>query len=253
MRPRLALRYAAGIASLRRRDVLLACYPRSGSTLVRFMLEHDARLAAGVDGPVDFHALNAGQPELGIDWLWPRPDAARVVKTHRRFSGLLARPRAVLIVRRPLDAVASYHTYWTGLTHTAPVALTDFLRDARRGLPQWIRHTASWLPHADAVVRFEALRADAAPAVADVLRLAGRDVDPERLAEAARRADAHHVRKAQAETGFAGTDAFAPDFVFARNLPPGAGAARFSDADRAWAADQIAASGLGTAFPDLIA
>ncbi len=253
MRPGLALRYAAGVAALRRRDVLVACYPRSGSTLVRFVLEHDARLAAGIDGPVDFHALNAGQPELGIDWLWPRPAGARVVKTHRRFSSVLARPRAALIVRRPLDAVASYHTYWTGLTHTEPVPLASFLRDERRGLPQWIRHTASWLPRADAVVRFEALRADPAPTVAEILRLAGREVDFERLAEAARRADARHVRTAQAETGFAGTDAFAPGFVFARNLPPGVGAARFSDADRTWAADLIAASGLDTSLPDLIA
>lgn len=250
MRPGLALRYALGVAALRRRDVLLACFPRSGSTLVRFVLEHDARLAAGTDGPVDFHALNAGQPELGIDWLWPRPRAARVVKTHRRFSAALARPRALLIVRRPLDAVASYHTYWAGLTHTDALSLSDFLRDGRRGLPQWIRHTASWLPHADAVVRFEALRADPAPAVATLLRLAGRAADPERLAEAVRRADARHVRQAQAESGFAGTDAFAPGFVFARNLPPGAGAARFSDADRRWAADRLAEARLG--LPDLL-
>ncbi len=252
LRLALTARYAAGVVALRRRDVLLTCYPRSGSTLVRFVLEHDARLTAGDADPVDFHALNAGQPELGIDWLWPRPAQARIVKTHRAWSPVLARPRAVLIVRRPLDAVASYHTYWSGLTHTAARPLGDFLRDARRGLPQWVRHTQGWLPHADAVVRFEALRTDPAPAVAAVLRLAGRPADPARLAEAARRADARHVRAAQAETGFAGTDAFAPGFVFARNLPPGAGAARFSDADRAWAADLLAASGLDAALPGLL-
>ncbi|HEX9951931.1 MAG TPA: sulfotransferase domain-containing protein [Rubricoccaceae bacterium] len=246
----LAARYAAGTAALRYRDVLLVCYPRSGSTLLRFVLEHDARLAAGRDGPVDFHDLNAGQPELGIDWLWPRPRAARIVKTHRRFSRALARPHAVLVVRRPLDAVASYHTYWTGLTHTAPVALGDFLRDERRGLPQWIRHTASWHARADAVVRFEAVREDPAPAAALLLRLAGRPADPERLAEASRRAAARHVQRAQADRGLAGTDAFAPGFVFARNLPPGAGTARFSDTDRAWATDRLGRSGLLGVFPD---
>ncbi len=200
-----------------------------------------------------YAALNAGQLELGIDWFWPRPAGARVVKTHRRFSAGLGRPRAALIVRRPLDAVASYHTYWTGLTHTASLPLADFLRDERRGLPQWIRHTASWLLRADAVVRFETLRANPAPAVADVLRLAGRTVEPEPLAEATRCADARHVRRAQAETGSTGTDALAPGLVFARNLPPGAGGARFSDADRAWAADRIAASSLDAALPGLLA
>lgn len=248
----LAARYAAGTAALRRRDVLVTCYPRSGSTLVRFVLENEARLARGLDTPADFHDLNAGQPELGIDWLWPRPPEARIVKTHRRFSAGLARPHAVLLLRRPLDAVASYHTYWTGLTHTAPVALSAFLRDERRGLPQWIRHTASWHARADAVVRFEALRADPAPAVAALLRLAGRPVDAARLAEAARRAAARHVQRAQQDRGLAGTDTFVPGFVFARNLPPGAGAARFSDADRAYAADRLGRSGLDAVFPDLL-
>ena len=88
--------------------------------------------------------------------------------------------------------------------------------------------------------------------MAALLRLAGRPVDAARLAEAARRAAARHVQRAQQDRGLAGTDTFVPGFVFARNLPPGAGAARFSDADRAYAADRLGRSGLDAVFPDLL-
>ncbi|HEX8385387.1 MAG TPA: hypothetical protein VF576_04330, partial [Rubricoccaceae bacterium] len=69
-RLRLAARYAAGLPALRSSDVLLCSFPRSGSTLVRFALEHYARLARGVDAELGFADVNAGQPELGVSDLW---------------------------------------------------------------------------------------------------------------------------------------------------------------------------------------
>ena len=246
--PRLALaaRYAAGTAALRRRDVLLVSYPRSGSTLIRFVLEHYARLLARDDRPVGFAELNAGQPELGVSDLWTpsRPGLPRVVKTHRPYSALLARSRAVLVVRRPLDTVASYHTYWTSRVGAAEVEASEFLRDSRRGLPRWILHTVSWQSRVDLVVPYEALRADPALAVADVLRIGGHEPDADVLAEAVRRAAAPRVRAAEARGGVVGSDTFTDGFVFARTLRPGAGAERFSGTDRAWAAGRLAAVGL---------
>jgi hypothetical protein len=256
-RLRLAARYALGVPALRASDVLLCSFPRSGSTLVRFALEHYARLLAGAPGadaggPLGFADLNAGQLELGVSDLrapW-RSVVPRVVKTHRPYSAVLARPHAVLVVRRPLDALASYHTYWTARAGAPDVPASDFLRDRRRGLPRWIRHTVSWERRAELVARYEALRDDPAAAVADVLRLGGHEPDPGALAEAVARAAAPRVRAAEADGGAVGSDAFTEGFVFARNLRPGAGAARFSPSDRAWAAGRLAAAGLDPTLAD---
>ena len=248
----LAARYAAGTAALRHPDVLLCSFPRSGSTLVRFVLAHYAALRAdaGDDVALGFDAMKAAVPELGASNLWTAraaggPDALpRFVKTHRPFSRVLARPRAVLIARQPLDAVASYHAYWTARIAGPDVALSAFLRDVRRGLPWWIRHTRSWEARAVHTVRYEALRADPAAEVGRMLAAVGVAADAGVLAAAAETSAADRVRRAARAGNVTGLDAMPAGFALVRDRPPGAGAGEFSDADRAWAAARLAEAGL---------
>ncbi len=245
-RPGLALRYAVGVASLRRSDVLLASFPRSGSTWLRFVVVHDALAAAGDEGEVPFERLNGLAPELGASALWRGRRGPRLVKTHRPYAPLLGRPRAVHLVRQPLDALASYHRYWTARVDGGRVDPGAFLRDRRRGLPRWIRHTRSWQPRADLSVRYAELRADPAGVAARVLALLGRGVDPDRLAEAVRRSDARAVRAVETTGGVAGPDRAAPGAAFASDQPAGNGLGYFDAADVAWAHRQLDGAGLGT-------
>lgn len=241
-RARLAVRYARGLVALRRSDVLLASFPRSGSTLLRSVLA-----SALGDGPEDepgfqFEALNRAMPELGVSDLAgaSRSDPPRFVKTHRPRIAAMSRPRSVWLVRDPLDALASYHRYWTARVGAAPVSPGRFLRDRRRGLPRWIRHTQSW-SRADLRLRYARLRADPAGEAGRVLRLAGLEVSPERLAAAAAASRPETVRQA----ALAGSDVLADGFVFAADRPSGAGAEAFGASDRAWAAERLRRAGLG--------
>ncbi len=248
----LAARYAAGTAALRHRDVLLCSFPRSGSTLVRFVLAHYAALRAGRgdDAALGFDEMKAAVPELGASNLWTAraaggPDALpRFVKTHRPYAPVLARPRAVLIARQPLDAVASYHAYWTARAGGPDVALSAFLRDARRGLPWWIRHTRSWETRAVYVVRYEALRADPAGEVGRMLAAVGVTADAGALASAADASAPDRVRRAAGAGNVTGLDAMLDGFALVRDRPPGAGTGDFSAADRGWAAERLAEAGL---------
>lgn len=248
-RLRLAAHYAAGIPALRASDVLLCSFPRSGSTLARFVLAHYAALADGRGAtPLGFPEMKAAMPELGASGLWRARATGglpRVVKTHRPFAAVLARPRAVLLVRDPLDAVSSYHTYWTQRSAGPAVSLAAFLRDGRRGLPRWVAHTRSWLPRAVHVVRYEALREDPAGEVGRMLAALGVRADGERLREAASRSAAGRVRAASHAAHVTGLDRFGAGFALVRDRPPGAGTAEFSGADRAWAAARLAEAGLG--------
>ena len=251
-RARLAVRYGRGLVALRRSDVLLASFPRSGSTLLRSVL------ASALDGgpsdpddgpegglgvaPFQFEALNRAMPELGVSDLAgaSRSDPPRFVKTHRPRIAAMSRPRSVWLVRDPLDALASYHRYWTARVGAAPVSPGRFLRDRRRGLPRWIRHTQSW-SRADLRLRYARLQADPAGEAGRVLRLAGLEVSPERLAAAAAASRPEAVRRA----ALAGSDVLADGFVFAADRPAGTGADAFGASDRAWAAERLRRAGLG--------
>lgn len=252
-RLRLGVMLLAGVPALRASDILLASFPRSGSTLLRFVVTHYALGLAGDASEVPFARLNRLAPELGASWLWsaplqpgaPRGRFPRWVKTHRPYFWGLARPRAVHLVRSPLDALASYHRYWTARVGAAPVERGAFLRDPRRGLPRWIRHTRSWEGHADVVLRYRDLRADPARAVTEVLSAFGVDVDAQTVAEAAARSSADAVRALERSGGVAGPDRLGAGAVFAADRPPGSGTAYFSPSDVAWARARLTEAGLG--------
>ena len=242
----LAWRYARGILALRADDVLLASFPRSGSTLFRFVVAQYGM--DGEEGTVPFERLNERAPELGASGLaQPSPTGGlpRLIKTHRPFAFPLGRPRAIHLVRAPLDALASYHRYWTARVGASDRGRGRFLRDRRRGLPRWIRHTRSWADRADATVRYAALRANPAGAVGAALCALGVSFDPGALAAAADRSSAAAVQREEARAGVAGPDALRPGSVFVADRPVGEGARYFDEPDRQWAADQLHRAGLG--------
>ena len=241
----LAWRYARGVLALRSDDVLLASFPRSGSTLFRFVVAH---YALEGEGALSFERLNQRAPELGVSELarpYPLGGLPRLIKTHRPFAFPLGRPRAVHLVRTPLDALASYHRYWMSRVGASAAGRGPFLRDRRRGLPRWIRHTRSWTRRADVTVRYAALRADPAGAVGAALRALGVSFDPAALAAAAERSSAAAVQREEARAGVAGPDALRPGSVFVADRPTGEGARYFDEPDRQWAADQLHRAGLG--------
>lgn len=238
----LAIRYALGVARLRADDVLVGSFPRSGSTYLRLLTAY--ALLGAEAAPLDFAALNRLMPELGAAPLRgaARAGAPRVVKTHRPWTPLLGRPRAVWLVRAPLDALASYHRYWTARGDAGPLADAGaFLRDRRRGLPRWIRHTRTWAPRAEHTVRYADLERDPAATLRAWLAVLGVEVSERASAAAVERSSAARVR----ELAPAGSDRLADGFAFARDAPERAAAAPvFAPRDVAWAHAALRAAGL---------
>lgn len=236
----LALHYARGLAHLRAEDVVLASFPRSGSTYLRRILaeclEPSAR--AELAEPMTFAQVDARMPEWGTPHLRPARAGAppRFVKTHRPYTPLLRRQRAVLLVRDPLDALASYHHLWSARKEAEPMERSAFLRDSRLGLPRWIRHTRSWQPRAALVLRYAALRAEPEETARAVLRIAGLRVDDERIRRAVALSSAEQVRRVQEASGLEG---FREDFVFAADRRAGSGTAYFGASDVVWARAEL--------------
>src|SRR5438552_477978 len=95
--------------SLRRADVFLASYPRSGNTWLRFIL---CDLLTGRSD--QFEWVTRQTAELGEQGRVPAlfPDGGRVIKTHHSFRSDYG--RAVCLVRDARDVVLSEHALYLG-------------------------------------------------------------------------------------------------------------------------------------------
>jgi len=100
--PVVALRHLG----LREHDVFLACYPRSGSTWLRFIL---AELLT--ETPAEFKTVNAQIPYVGRHPNAPPslPGKGRLIGTHE--LRLPPGKRAIYLIRDPRDVAPSYYQW----------------------------------------------------------------------------------------------------------------------------------------------
>ena len=103
-----------GIVGIRNNDVLLASFPRSGNTWMRFLLCNLISLCEWDGKRVDFPLLNKTMPEFGVNNLldeWSHATIPRVIKTHKSFLPIFRNKRSVGIIRDPRDVMVSYYHY----------------------------------------------------------------------------------------------------------------------------------------------
>ena len=163
------------------RDVMLASYPRSGSTWTRFILaEILARESSGFDN------VNHFIPEMGIQWAAAEviPGGGRLVKTHEPYRKEYK--RAIYLVRDGRDAMFSQYSREKelGIVYLDfDGYLSEFLQGKIAGYGGWHQHVNSWLDSPLArtgdllVIRFEEMRKEMEGAIAAMLNFLGLTVD----------------------------------------------------------------------------
>ena len=172
-------------------DVFLASYPRSGNTMLRFML---AEALTGV--PSSFDTIQRTIPEIGVHAQADAvmPGNGRVIKTHepyRRDYG-----RAIYIVRDVRDVMLSCFARETAMDVLHIRRLDDYVVPFMQGkmtrFGSWQRHVEGWLnsplgKRGDLLLlNFEAMKKDLEGTVLRCLRFLGVDVDPVLILDAVR-------------------------------------------------------------------
>lgn len=160
---------------------MLASYPRSGTTWLRFLLTEvltgqEARFGPD-DQPIIYVGGHAAAPEL-------LPGGGRLIFTHETLP--VGDRRVIYVVRDPRSVALSEHR-WLVRRGLAPATFDRFLEEflAGRSNPwgRWDAHVHRWLDGDAAradhlrIVRFEALRKTPADELADVIRFLGAEVD----------------------------------------------------------------------------
>ncbi|HEV2176119.1 MAG TPA: sulfotransferase domain-containing protein [Terriglobia bacterium] len=181
------------------RDVMLASYPRSGSTWTRFVLaEIFARESSGFDN------VNHFIPEMGIQWPAAAvvPGGGRLIKTHEPYRKEYK--RAIYLVRDGRDAMFSQYSREKelGIVYTDfDGYLLAFLQGKIAGYGGWHQHINSWLDSplegsGDLlVIRFEEMRKDMETAIAAMLDFLAVPVDAATIRDAVANNTLDQMRK----------------------------------------------------------
>jgi len=235
---RQVLRYSEGICGLKDDDIILASFPKSGNTWVRFFLCNLISIAEWGGRTVDFHAVDETMPELGVDNLlrpWNHTVIPRFVKTHRKCWNLFRGRRSVVVIRDPRDVMVSFYHFETAkLKPRFAGTFSEFIRHDKFGLPAWFSHFDSWIGNCSVVLTYEGLRKDDAAEFSRMFESVGVSVRPELTTQAARLARFDKVREVEQKFGLSRKGVFDANYNFSRQGKAGTWRDRFSEADVAF-------------------
>lgn len=147
--------------SLRRRDIFLALFPRSGSTWMRLLLS-DVFLqthgyATATELPIDrrfiipdiyTHRLRGFRSAIKLPF--------RLIKTHERYENIIGkrwwhlwRPKVIYLFRHPADALCSFYHFEKRLTskseNAPPASVDEMDQFCRKQITPWRDHVESYM------------------------------------------------------------------------------------------------------------
>lgn len=251
-----ALRPRAG---LRESDVILAAFPKTGSTWVRFILANLLSLLEFDGERIDYHELNGRFAASYDSHLLPSVEyrsLPRFVKTHRTFSGRrFGLNRSLYVCRGPGDTMVSYFEYararrdlaWKG-------TFKEFIRSRELGVEAWCRHRRSWASHCTASLRYEDLKREPVRSLVATFHALGMPpVHEPILHEAVSRSDFAEIRRMEETRGLdeRARAQLEPGFRFARRGEVGQWREYFDREDLAYLQEVTGRFGLaGTRLPN---
>lgn len=178
---------------------VLASFPKSGNTWVRFILANLLTRHGPHPAPIDFHSVHRVVPEYtpGTPFY---PSDTPVLKTHEPYQPSFS--SAVVVLRNPWDTLYSYYRYLTG-EKKEELLLENLVTDPRRGMDAYIRHAHSYLlsPVRLLLLTYERLQEDPlreTEKLADFLQLAPSQED---MAMAVEKSSFGSMRRIETEKG----------------------------------------------------
>ncbi len=172
-----------------RNDVMVASYPRSGNTWLRFLL---TKILTGKSA--GFDNVNRVIAEIGIhkDALPLLPGEGRLIKTHELYRPTYK--RAIYLARDVRDVLLSQYSRENelGLVWWADFDgyIREFLRGTINGFGPWQEHVPNWLDSPLAkrgdllVVQFADMRRNTQEKLEHIMDFLGLQADREVVAEA---------------------------------------------------------------------
>jgi hypothetical protein len=240
---------------LRDSDILLASYPKSGNTWMRFIWANIVSLMELEGREIDFEYLNTAlvaeydshsYGDVEFDCL------PRVVKTHYPYDNkAFGENRSIYIVRHPGDVMLSYYEWIDaqGKNEVTGGSLKHFIQNKEYGMPAWCEHVKDWVPRADVVVRYEDLKDDAVGVVSHIRSTFELNhIQGFVIERAVDRSSFGEMKEKEESSGSPLTDKFDTDYRFMRKGRMGEWKHQFDGDDIAYMAAQIKRAGINDIY-----
>ena len=203
-----AMRYFRSFLALQHTDIILAAYPKSGSTWLRFMLCNVGSLLEWDGKKIDFEILNKTMIGLSGNLLkpWNFKRIPRVIVTHLRYLPVFNKCSSILLIRDPRDVMVVYFHYVKHLQGVKPFKgnFHEFIRHPKLGLKAWFKHYLSWKRHAGLMVTYEALRKNTYKELQKILHFLKVTCPENVIVEAIARSSLSSIRKIEENKGLSG-------------------------------------------------
>ena len=188
-------------------DIILATYPKSGTTWLRFIFANLISIKELNGEIVDYNILNT-KFKASFDALtFNMPSfksMPRIISTHqiykRRYFG---NNRSILLYRNPADTMVSYYEYRKSLKNNYyKFDFKHFIRDKKYGLEAWCRHFNSWKDNPSTILSYEDLKSNTFICIKRVLNKFGLCAfNDNEINEAIKRSDFKNIQRLELERG----------------------------------------------------
>ena len=175
--------------NLKNNDIILAAYPKTGSTWLRFMFCNPISIKEWDGRDIDFNILNKtmvsfGDGNLVKKWNHTFP---RIIKTHMKYKPIFRKNYTILMIRDPRDVMISYYHYLKAkknpVFHFKDVktkkeykdTFTNFIEHNKCGFENFFHHYNSWKNSADIIIKYEDLKKQPIDEVNKILEKIGID------------------------------------------------------------------------------
>lgn len=232
---------------LRNDDIILASYPKSGNTWIRFIWLNLVSIKELDEKKIDFYTVNGplnAEYDTHSYGSISYKSLPRIVKTHRLYDNRFSRNKSVYLVRNPGDVMISYFEYKKASVNgfNTTCGISDFIRSDKFGIEKWCMHVKSWKEKANTIVKYESLREDAFDQIKIImqeLKLSNK-VKDETIKKAIRNSSFKQMRKLEEKKGRPSSGKkLDKDFKFTRSGNIGEWKDRLSDNDLSYMADML--------------
>ena len=183
-------------------DIVLASFPRSGSTWFRTIFANCLNLKNGSDTQTQMKDLEQVMPVLGFSNLrsgGPEYYRPRLIKTHRLASEIIPmRPKQIFhLWREPKAVMKSCFRYYSANRNYEVGNVSDLIRNPKLGMPAWKKHYQAWSPIATVSLDYNLMKDNTVQEIERVLNELGFDELSPFVADAVELANLENMKKSE--------------------------------------------------------
>lgn len=158
---------------------IIAGYPKTGRTWLRYMIANALVQDAGIDLDVDFNNIYSIVPNDNAGLIDGQPlfqyagYIPKIEMTHKPYDEVQhAEANRIFLTRDPRDVMVSHWMHNKNQIKVFAGDLTEFIREEQSGIDRFVKHLDSWSSHLEPeeVLTYEQMRIDPVTALKKVLR-----------------------------------------------------------------------------------